>query len=54
MVVMLELVDIIKILIKCLKILFVKSVCKIYGFGWRKGSEGLYVDKKMLDYGFLC
>lgn len=51
-VVTLELADTTKTLTKRSKTLF-KSARKIYGLGWRKGSEGLHVDKKMLDYGFL-
>lgn len=49
----LELADTTKTLTKRSKTLF-KSARKIYGLGWRKGSEGLHVDKKMVDYGFLC
>ena len=45
MVVTLELADTTKTLTKRSKTLF-KSARKIYVFGWRKGSEGLHVDKK--------
>ena len=52
-VVTLELADTTKTQTKRSKTLF-KSARKIYVLGWREGSEGLHVDKKMLDYGFLC
>ena len=53
-VVTLELADTTKTLTKRSKTLFAKSARKIYGLGWRKGSEGLHVDKKMLDYAFCA
>lgn len=46
MVVTLELADTTKTLTKRSKTLF-KSARKIYVLGWRKGSKGLHVDKKM-------
>ena len=49
----LELADTTKTLTKRLKTPF-KSARKIYVLGWRKGSEGLHVDKKMLDYAFCA
>ena len=52
-VVTLELADTTKTLTKRSKTLF-KSARKIYVLGWRKGSEGLHVDKKMLDYAFCA
>lgn len=52
-VVTLELADTTKTLTKRSKTPF-KSARKIYVLGWRKGSEGLHVDKKMLDYAFCA
>ena len=49
----LELADTTKTLTRRSKTPF-KSARKIYVLGWRKGSEGLYVDKKMLDYAFCA
>lgn len=53
MVVTLELADTTKTLTKRSKTLF-KSARKIYVLGRRKGSEGLHIDKKMLDYAFCA
>ena len=52
-VVTLELADTTKTLTKRSKTLF-KSARKIYVLGRRKGSEGLHIDKKMLDYAFCA
>ena len=49
----LELADTTKTQTKRSKTLF-KSARKIYVLGWRKGSERLHVDKKMLDYAFCA